>query len=251
MVFYPLADLRPHIAEGKLRGLRGRQRGPASPTCPTCPPWPRPFRISISTSGTRWSRRPRRHGRDRGEALGGNRRALQDPATATRLRDLSVITIGSSPAEQPRSSRGNRPLARGRRDDRRQGGVKKQMNRRLSSLARCCTMTGRRDIVQSPRPPLRPRKSSYPSRLIKIVVPVPPGAFADTLPRLIGEARRAVGPVVIIGDRPGAASNLGARSRRRRRRPTATPCSPRRPDRWWSIRASTPSSRSIRRRSFR
>jgi tripartite-type tricarboxylate transporter receptor subunit TctC len=51
----------------------------------------------------------------------------------------------------------------------------------------------------------------YPSRLIKIVVPVPPGAFADTLPRLLGEKLAVMwGQPVIIENRPGAASNLGA-----------------------------------------
>jgi tripartite-type tricarboxylate transporter receptor subunit TctC len=54
-------------------------------------------------------------------------------------------------------------------------------------------------------------QGNYPSRLIKIVVPVPPGAFADTLPRVIGEKLAALwGQPVIIENRPGAASNLGA-----------------------------------------
>jgi tripartite-type tricarboxylate transporter receptor subunit TctC len=54
-------------------------------------------------------------------------------------------------------------------------------------------------------------QDNYPSRLIKIVVPVPPGAFADTLPRIIGEKLAAMwGQPVIIENRPGAASNLGA-----------------------------------------
>jgi tripartite-type tricarboxylate transporter receptor subunit TctC len=54
-------------------------------------------------------------------------------------------------------------------------------------------------------------QGNYPSRLIKIIVPVPPGAFADTLPRVIGEKLAAMwGQPVIIENRPGAASNLGA-----------------------------------------
>ena len=54
-------------------------------------------------------------------------------------------------------------------------------------------------------------QGNYPSRLIKIVVPVPPGAFADTLPRLLGEKLATMwGQPVIIENRPGAASNLGA-----------------------------------------
>ncbi len=52
---------------------------------------------------------------------------------------------------------------------------------------------------------------SYPSRPIRIIVPLPPGATADTLPRLIGEKLTAKwGQPVIIENRPGAAQNLGA-----------------------------------------
>src|SRR5712675_1226336 len=52
---------------------------------------------------------------------------------------------------------------------------------------------------------------SYPNRPIKIVVPLPPGATADTLPRIIGEKLTAKwGQPVIIENRPGAAQNLGA-----------------------------------------
>jgi tripartite-type tricarboxylate transporter receptor subunit TctC len=52
---------------------------------------------------------------------------------------------------------------------------------------------------------------SYPNRPIKIIVPLPPGATADTLPRLIGEKLTAKwGQPVIIENRPGAAQNLGA-----------------------------------------
>jgi tripartite-type tricarboxylate transporter receptor subunit TctC len=51
----------------------------------------------------------------------------------------------------------------------------------------------------------------YPSRTIKIVVPLPPGATADTLPRIIADklTRKWAQPV-IIENRPGAAQNLGA-----------------------------------------
>src|SRR4051812_4380252 len=52
---------------------------------------------------------------------------------------------------------------------------------------------------------------AYPSRPIRIIVPLPPGATADTLPRLIGEKLTAKwGQPVIIENRPGAAQNLGA-----------------------------------------
>jgi tripartite-type tricarboxylate transporter receptor subunit TctC len=51
----------------------------------------------------------------------------------------------------------------------------------------------------------------YPSRTIKIVVPLPPGATADTLPRIIADKLTLKwGQPVIIENRPGAAQNLGA-----------------------------------------
>jgi tripartite-type tricarboxylate transporter receptor subunit TctC len=51
----------------------------------------------------------------------------------------------------------------------------------------------------------------YPSRPIKIVVPVPPGATADTLPRIIADKLTLKwSQPVIIENRPGAAQNLGA-----------------------------------------
>ncbi|HEY2134450.1 MAG TPA: tripartite tricarboxylate transporter substrate binding protein [Xanthobacteraceae bacterium] len=52
---------------------------------------------------------------------------------------------------------------------------------------------------------------SYPDRPIKIIVPLPPGATADTLPRIIGAKLTARwGQPVLIENRPGAAQNLGA-----------------------------------------
>jgi len=54
-------------------------------------------------------------------------------------------------------------------------------------------------------------QSSYPVRPIRIIVPLPPGATADTLPRLIGEKLTLKwGQPVVIENRPGAAQNLGA-----------------------------------------
>ena len=53
--------------------------------------------------------------------------------------------------------------------------------------------------------------SDYPSRPIKIVVPLPPGPTADLMPRIIADKLTARwGHAVIIENRPGAASNLGA-----------------------------------------
>ena len=50
-----------------------------------------------------------------------------------------------------------------------------------------------------------------PNRPIKIIVPLPAGATADTLPRLIGEKLTAKwGQPVVVENRPGFAQNLGA-----------------------------------------
>jgi tripartite-type tricarboxylate transporter receptor subunit TctC len=54
-------------------------------------------------------------------------------------------------------------------------------------------------------------QADYPNRPIHIIVPLPPGATADTLPRIIGEKLTARwGQPVIIENRPGASQNLGA-----------------------------------------
>jgi tripartite-type tricarboxylate transporter receptor subunit TctC len=54
-------------------------------------------------------------------------------------------------------------------------------------------------------------QTDYPSRTIKIVVPAPPGANLDVIPRIIGDKLHKLwGQPVIIEHRPGAAQNLGA-----------------------------------------
>ena len=54
-------------------------------------------------------------------------------------------------------------------------------------------------------------QDSYPSRTIKIIVPVPAGASADFLPRIIADKLAARwGQAVIIENRPGGALNIGA-----------------------------------------
>src|SRR3954471_20004624 len=54
-------------------------------------------------------------------------------------------------------------------------------------------------------------QDSYPNRLIRIVVPAPPGTVLDSLPRFVADklAARWKQPV-IIENRPGAAQNIGA-----------------------------------------
>lgn len=52
---------------------------------------------------------------------------------------------------------------------------------------------------------------SYPSKPIHIVVPLPPGANGDLMPRILGQRLSAkLGVSVVIDNRPGAAQNLGA-----------------------------------------
>lgn len=54
-------------------------------------------------------------------------------------------------------------------------------------------------------------QSSFPNRTVKIVVPAPPGANLDTIPRIIADKLSTQwGHPVIIEHRPGAAQNLGA-----------------------------------------
>jgi tripartite-type tricarboxylate transporter receptor subunit TctC len=53
----------------------------------------------------------------------------------------------------------------------------------------------------------------YPSRLIKMVVPFPPGGPIDTMGRLVAhELSSRLGQEVVIENRPGAGSTLGARA---------------------------------------
>ncbi len=60
-------------------------------------------------------------------------------------------------------------------------------------------------------PAMATAQSDYPNRAIRIVVPLPPGATADSLPRIIGERLAARwGQPVIVENRPGAALNIGA-----------------------------------------
>ncbi len=60
-------------------------------------------------------------------------------------------------------------------------------------------------------PPHADAQTRFPNRTIKIVVPAPPGANLDTIPRIIADKLSSQwGHPVIIEHRPGAAQNLGA-----------------------------------------
>src|SRR6185295_3778125 len=51
----------------------------------------------------------------------------------------------------------------------------------------------------------------YPSKPIRIIVPLPPGANGDLMPRILGQQLSAkLGQPVVIENRSGAAQNLGA-----------------------------------------
>ena len=54
-------------------------------------------------------------------------------------------------------------------------------------------------------------QDNYPSRMIKIIVPVPPGASVEILPRIVAEKLAARwGQPVIVENRLGGALNIGA-----------------------------------------
>jgi len=54
-------------------------------------------------------------------------------------------------------------------------------------------------------------QGDYPTRTVKMIVPLPPGGIADTLPRIVADKLTARwGHPVIIETRPGAAHHIGA-----------------------------------------
>jgi tripartite-type tricarboxylate transporter receptor subunit TctC len=56
-------------------------------------------------------------------------------------------------------------------------------------------------------------EDGYPNRTIRLIVPIPPGAAADILPRIVMEKLGARwGQPLVVENRPGANSNIGAQA---------------------------------------
>ena len=65
-------------------------------------------------------------------------------------------------------------------------------------------------LLAAAAPTATSRKTDFPRRAVKFVVPVPPGNMLNSMPRIIGEKLSARwSQPVIVENRPGAASNLG------------------------------------------
>jgi tripartite-type tricarboxylate transporter receptor subunit TctC len=78
------------------------------------------------------------------------------------------------------------------------------MNRKI-----WCQLIGAAFLAAAPAAALA--QESYPSRTVRIIVPVPPGASVDILPRIIADKLAAGwGQPVIIENRPGGTLNIGA-----------------------------------------
>ena len=75
--------------------------------------------------------------------------------------------------------------------------------------------------------------ANFPNRPIRIVVPFPAGGPTDVNMRIIGQKLSEIwGQGVVIENRPGANTGIGAQAGRERAAPTATRCSPPWTRRW-------------------
>jgi tripartite-type tricarboxylate transporter receptor subunit TctC len=82
---------------------------------------------------------------------------------------------------------------------------------RVSSLAIAAVLVG--GLLRLPilEPGRALAASAFPERTVKFIVPVPPGTLLDLLPRLLGEKLSARwGHPIVVENRPGAGTNLGA-----------------------------------------
>ena len=69
---------------------------------------------------------------------------------------------------------------------------------------RCCSDSCSR-LAQATRP-----LSAFPKKPMRIIVPFPPGAFNDTLARLLAQKfRESWGHPVVVDNRPGGATLIG------------------------------------------
>ncbi|MDP9901238.1 Bug family tripartite tricarboxylate transporter substrate binding protein [Variovorax ginsengisoli] len=78
------------------------------------------------------------------------------------------------------------------------------MDRRtvLATLASCATLG---------TAPFARAQASYPDQIVKWIVPYPAGGGTDVIARTLGEAMRVtLGQQIVIDNRPGAATNIGA-----------------------------------------
>ena len=95
-------------------------------------------------------------------------------------------------------------------------------------------------------------QADYPSRTVRIIVPLLPGAAADVIPRVVAEKLAAKwGQPVIVENRPGGSNNIGAEAAAKAEPDGGTRCWPRRRPRWLPTGTSTASSDTIRARSSR
>src|SRR5580704_14314838 len=56
-----------------------------------------------------------------------------------------------------------------------------------------------------------PARAEYPDRLVRLLVPIPPGGAPDLVARLVAQSMsEAFGQAVVVENRPGASGHLAA-----------------------------------------